>query len=93
MNLKELQAGFRELETELLKLNAIRKSRDLGIETEEQKRLTDATLQGAQAYAETSRQIGVERQLRQLGLDARDKDLDKTREEIRLKLQALDVAK
>lgn len=93
VSLGDLQEGFRAVEGELLKLNALKKSKDLGIETDEQKRLTDATLQGAEAYARVSREIEVERQLRQLGLDARAKDLDKTREEIRLKLQALDASK
>ncbi|AWK86546.1 hypothetical protein [Azospirillum thermophilum] len=93
VSLNELQAGFRAIEAETLKLQALKRSKDLGIETEETKRLAAATLDGADAYAKVSREIEVERQLRALGLDAKDKDLASTREEIRLKLEAVEASR
>lgn len=61
VSLGELQAGFRAIEAETLKLQALKRSKDLGIETEETKRLAAATLEGADAYAKVSREIEVER--------------------------------
>ena len=88
ISLEKLRADFRKLEVELTKRKALERSRELSFEVDETSKLANATLQGAAAAAEMAQAIEVERQLREMGLDAKDKDLDKIREEVRLKLAA-----
>ncbi|KAA0675722.1 hypothetical protein [Roseomonas genomospecies 6] len=93
VSLEDLRQGFRAIEVERAKVNALKRAKDLATETEETKRLADATLQGANAAAEMAKSIEIERQLRAMGLDAKDKDLQALRSEIAAKLEAAEASR
>lgn len=93
VSLDDLREGFRAIEVERAKVNALKRAKDLATETEETKRRADATLQGASAAAEMAKSIEVERQLRAMGLDAKDKDLQALRSEIAAKLEAAEASR
>lgn len=93
ISLTALRNDFRALEVEATKRKALERGRELTFEAAETDALAIATLKGADAYAEAARQIEVEREIRKLGLDAKDADITKTRDEIRAKLDAVEASK
>jgi hypothetical protein len=92
ITLDTLVSAYRKLEKEELKRAALDKIEGIKAETDQNKRLAEAYLKGAEAIRTTSREIAIENEIRRLGLNIKDADLNKLREEVRVRMEGADAA-